>query len=64
MIDEIHVRPKVDIHFDYWSYGLDISDPDNTAKTVFGFMIKSIFGKYQEIISLIPCFRAGLGNPG
>ena len=57
MIDEIHVRPRVDIHLDYGSYGLDHSNPDNTAKTVFGFMVKSIFGKYQEIISLIPSFR-------
>ena len=57
MIDEIHVRAMANIHLNYGTFGLDHNDPKRSAKTVFGFMIKSIFGRYQEIISLIPSFN-------
>ena len=57
MIDEIHITPMVDIHLNYGTFGIDHKNPQKIAKTVFGFMIKSVFGNYQEIVSLIPSFR-------
>ena len=57
MIDEIHITAQVNIHTDYGTAGMDHIDPNNTAKAVIGFMVKSIFGKYQKIIALIPSFK-------
>ena len=56
MIDEIHIKPKAEFNLNYGFHGVDGKDA-NLAKTVFGFMIKSIFGSYKEIIMLVPKFR-------
>ena len=46
----------VESHLSYGTHGFD-SESDHIAKTIFGFMIKSVFGPYKEIVSLIPRFR-------
>ena len=56
MIDEIHIKPLVDSHLNFGTHGFD-SDSDRMAKTLVGFMVKSIFGSYKEVIRLIPRFR-------
>ena len=53
MIDEIHIRQLINSDIDYGTFGFDI-DSDQVAKTVFAFMVKSIFGPYKEIVHLIP----------
>ena len=56
MIDEIHIKPKAEFNLEYGFHGCDAKDL-KLAKTVFAFMIKSIFGKYKEVIMLVPKYK-------
>ena len=49
IFDEIHIRSNDHIRLNYAPYGLDHKDNKNPAKTIFRFMSKSIFWKYQEV---------------
>jgi len=57
MIVEIQTRVAIDTHLSYVTHGLDPQDPQFTAKTAFGFMIKSLYGPYKEIIFPILSYR-------
>ena len=56
MVDEIHFKPMVDVHINYGTFGFDSESSEHVAKTCFVFMVKSVFGSYKEIISLVPKF--------
>ena len=56
MIDEIHIKPKAEFHLDYGFHGIDKKDL-NLAKSVFAFMVKSVFSEYKEIILLFPKYK-------
>ena len=56
MIDEIHIKAKAEFHLEYGFHGVDEKDR-RLARTVVGFMVKSIFGNYKEVIYLMPKFQ-------
>ena len=56
MIDEIHIKLKAEFHLNYGTHGLDNKTHD-LAKTVFGFMIKSVFSNYKEMVMLEPKYK-------
>ena len=43
MIYKILIKPMVESHLSYGTFAFD-SENDNIAKTIFGFMIRSVFG--------------------
>lgn len=57
MIDEIHTRQMVQVHNNNGNSGFDRHNAQHIAKTAFGFMIKSVFGPYKEMINLIPKYK-------
>ena len=57
IIDEIQIKAAINTYLSYGTHGFDHQDPQFTVKSVFRFMIKSLYGTYKEIISLIPSYR-------
>ena len=57
MIGKIHIKPQSESHLDYGFHGVDGKNL-KLARTVFGFMIKSVFGDYKEMVRLVPKFSS------